>query len=106
MVLMEIGVKSIKLIECAACQQEVKKNLDRIAAALQESRNKLSLIMDSMAGRRIDEELEKVYAQLKLTGKRLDTMSDGLEAIARLYDYVEKDIAGEKPEKETSVMRL
>ena len=55
--------------------------------------------MDSMAGRKIDTELEKVYTQLKLTGKRLDTMSDGLEAIARLYDYVEKDIAGEKPEK-------
>lgn len=106
MMRMEIGVKGKKIIGCAAGQQEIKKNLNHIAAALQESRNKLLLIMDSMAGRKIDTELEKVYTQLKLTGKRLDTMSDGLEAIARLYDYVEKDIAGEKPEKETLIMRL
>lgn len=106
MVLMEIGVKSIKLIECAAGQQEIKKNIDHIAAAIQESRNRLSLIMDSMPGRKIDTELEKVYTYLKITGRKLDTMSDGLEAVARLYDYVEKDIAGGKPEKETSVIRL
>ena len=90
MMRMEIGVKGKKIIGCAAGQQEIKKNLDHIAAALQESRNKLLLIMDSMAGRKIDTELEKVYTQLKLTGKRLDTMSDGLEAIAGFMIMLKK----------------
>ena len=70
MMRMEIGVKGKKIIGCAAGQQEIKKNLDHIAAALQESRNKLLLIMDSMAGRKIDTDGFPAHIAIIMDGNR------------------------------------